>query len=109
MGPCNSLDVFQEKMNELVAGFEYVQGYIDNLLEITKGTYDKHLLHLDAVFHELEEAGLKISATKSCFAVHELEYLGYWISQDIIQPIAYNVNTIRNMAQSKNWKPYIVS
>ena len=88
MGLCNSPDIFQEKMNELFSGFDYVQAYIDYLLVITKGSFNDHLSHLDRVLEKLEEASLKIKASKSCFAAHELEFLGYWISRDGIQPLA---------------------
>ena len=49
MGLCNSLDIFQEKMNELFSGFDYVGAYIDDLLVIIKGSYDDHLTHLDRI------------------------------------------------------------
>ena len=32
IGLCNSLDIFQEKMNELFNGLDYVRPYIDDLL-----------------------------------------------------------------------------
>ena len=67
---------------------------LDDLLIITKGSFKDHLTHLDTVLEKLETAGLKINATKSCFATHELEYLGYWISQDSIQPLAAKVEAI---------------
>ena len=43
-------------------------------------------------------------ASKSCFAAHKLEYLGYWISRDGIQPIATKVDAIKNMTKPKNRK-----
>ena len=49
MGLCNSPDIFQEKMNKLFAGFEYVHAYIDDLLIITKGSFEDHVKHLDTV------------------------------------------------------------
>ena len=96
MGLCNSPDIFQEKMNKLFAGFDYVRAYIDDLLIITKGSFEDHLKHLDTVLEKLEKVGLKINATKSCFAAHELEYLGYWISRDGIQPLIEKVAAIKN-------------
>ena len=36
MGVCNSPDIFQEKMNEMFRGFEFVRAYIYDLLIITK-------------------------------------------------------------------------
>ena len=35
MGLSNSPDIFQEKMNELFSGLEYVRAYIDDLLILT--------------------------------------------------------------------------
>ena len=79
MGLCNSPDIFQEKMNELFAGFEYVRAYIDDLLVISNGTFDDHLNKLDKVFMKLQKAGFKVNAEKSFFAKDELEYLGFKI------------------------------
>ena len=64
MGLCNSPDVFQQKMNKLFAGFKYVRAYIDDLLIVTKRTFEDHLQDLDTVLEKLETAGLKINATK---------------------------------------------
>ena len=77
MGLCNSPDIFQEKMNELFAGFNYVCAYINDLLVITKGSFEEHLKHLDTVLEKLETEGFKINATKLCLVAHELKYLGY--------------------------------
>ena len=63
-------------MNKLLAGFDYVQAYIDNLLIVTKWSFEEHLRDLDTVPEKIELAGLKINVTKSNFAAHELEYLG---------------------------------
>ena len=70
-GLCNSPDIFQEKMTELFAGFEYVGAYIDDLLLISNGTFDDHLSKLDKVFFKLQAAGFKVNAEKSFFAKHE--------------------------------------
>ena len=37
MGVSNYPDVFQDKMNEIFHGFEFIRAYIDNLFKITKG------------------------------------------------------------------------
>ena len=78
MGLCNLPDIFQEKMNELFEGLDYVRAYIDDLLVISKGTFENHLEELEEVFKRLMAAGLKVNAKKSFFARRELEYLGYW-------------------------------
>jgi hypothetical protein len=50
-------------------------------------TFKEHLQKLELVFSGLSEAGLKINANKSHFAMSEIEYLGYWISRNGIQPV----------------------
>eukprot|EP00957_Ditylum_brightwellii_P200355 15274459-Ditylum_brightwellii.AAC.1 len=82
-------------MNELFAGFEEVMTYIDDVLLITKGTYEEHLGKLDKVLKKVEKAGLKVSMNKSFFAQQELEYLGYWITQLSIMPLAKKVTAIQ--------------
>ena len=47
MGLCNSPDIFQEKMSELMVRLDFAQAYLDNLLLITKGNFDKHLVQLE--------------------------------------------------------------
>ena len=63
---------------------------------MTKESFKEHLKHLDIVLEKLETAGLKMNTTKSCFAAHKLEYLGYWISQERIQLLATKVDAIKN-------------
>jgi Reverse transcriptase (RNA-dependent DNA polymerase) len=53
MGLCNSPDIFQEKMSELMEGLEFVRTYLDNLLCLTKDTFEDHLEKLDHVLSRL--------------------------------------------------------
>jgi Reverse transcriptase (RNA-dependent DNA polymerase) len=45
MGLCNSPDIFQEKMSELMQGLEFARAYIDDLLVVSKGNFTTHLEH----------------------------------------------------------------
>jgi hypothetical protein len=65
MGLCNSPDIFQEKMSELMTDLEYVRCYIDDVLIIGKGSFIDHMNKLKTVFTKLREAGLKVNAKKS--------------------------------------------
>ncbi len=102
MGLCNSPDIFQEKMSDLMRDLEFVRAYLDDLLVITKGSYEDHLQKLDEVLGRLKAAGLKVNCNKSFFARSELEYLGYWITRDGIQPVAKKVEAIQRIAEPKN-------
>ena len=94
MGLCNSPDIFQEKMSELMEGLDFVRTCIDDLLCLTKGTFEDHLEKLERVFVRLQRAGLCVNANKSFFARPELECLGYWIARDGIKPVSKKVKAI---------------
>ena len=87
MGCCNAPNIFQEEMSKLMAGLEFVRVYLDDILCITKSDYSDHLTKLEEVFHQLVAANLKINTEKSFFARSELEYLGFWITQNGICPL----------------------
>ena len=53
MGLCNSPDIFQEKMNELFMGLDYARAYIDDLLCLTKGSFQDHLEKLEQILARL--------------------------------------------------------
>ena len=72
-------------------GLEFVRAYIDDVLITTSHSFQDHLEKLKEVFRRLKKAGLKVNAKKSFFARGELEYLGYWITRDGIQPVVTNV------------------
>ena len=101
MGLCNSPDIFQEKMSELMMGLEFARVYLDDLMSITKGDYDDHLNKLELILKRIQEAGLKINAKKSFFARGELEYLGYWVTREGIQPLKKKVEAIMKIAEPK--------
>ena len=104
MGLCNSPDIFQEKMSDLMTGLEFARAYIDDLLVVSKGGFDTHLDHLEQVLTRLAEAGLKINASKSTFCKDELVYLGYLINREGVRPTMKKVEAIRNIATPKTRK-----
>jgi len=67
-------------------------------------TFEEHLERLKKVLSRLSEAGLKVNANKSHFAKPEIEYLGYWITRDGIQPLSKKVQALQNVAPPKNKK-----
>src|SRR5687767_729149 len=94
MGLCNSPNIFQEKMSELMIGLEFARAYLDNLLIISKTDFNEHLEHLEVALNRLSEAGLKINVSKCSFCQAELEYLGYWITRNGIKPTSKKVEAI---------------
>ena len=102
MGVANSPDLFQEKMSELMAGLEFVRTYLDDVLVITKDSFDDHLAKLDRVLARLHEAGLKVNAPKCFFGRMSLEYLGYWLTRDGIAPIPKKIEAMKAIKPPKN-------
>jgi hypothetical protein len=104
MGLCNSPDIFQEKMSDLMQGLEFARAYIDDLLVISTGDFYQHIEHLDEVLTRLQASGLKVNASKSFFGRTQLEYLGYWITREGVKPLNKKVEAISNLAPPTNRK-----
>ena len=104
MGLCNSPDIFQEKMSELMVGLSFVLTYIDDLLVISNDSFEDHLTKLGKVLQRIQDAGLKVNAPKSFFCQAELEYLGYWITRKGIMPVPQKVQAMLKIAEPRNKK-----
>ena len=55
MGPCNSPDIFWERMYAIFSDLEYIRVYIDDLLVISCSTFEEHLQRLKLVFSWLSK------------------------------------------------------
>ncbi len=97
MGLCNSPDIFQERMSDLMQGLEFVRTYLDDLLVTTSESWLDHLEKLDEVLHRVRKAGLKVNAEKSFFGKEAIEYLGYWVTRKGIQPVPKKVDAMLNI------------
>ena len=104
MGLDNSPDIFQEKMSTLMDGLNFVHTYLDDCLCLTGGTWEDHHEKLEQVLVWLKSTGLKLNAQKFFFRQSQLEYLGYWITQDGIQLLPKKVLAIRDLMALKTRK-----
>jgi hypothetical protein len=104
MGFAGLADIFQAEMGNLMATLEYVRGYIDNILVITKGSLDDHLDKLKQIFIQLHDAGLEINASKLFFCAQETEYLGYILTRGGIKPQPKKVQAILALNPPNNIK-----
>ena len=67
MGVDNSPDIFQQKINDIFNGFEFIPEYIDELLILTKGDWIDHVQKLELTLNKLKEKGLKCNIERSLF------------------------------------------
>ena len=47
MGVANLPDIFQQEMNDLVHGFEFIRAYIDDIITLTKGNCTDYVKKLE--------------------------------------------------------------
>ena len=83
-------------MSNLFRDLTFVREYIDDLLITSNGTIQDHLQKVEQVLQRLQKAGLKVNANKSKFCRSEVEYLGYLVTRDGINP------------KPEKSKPYII-
>ena len=95
MGLCNSPDIFQKKMSELFIVLDTVRVYIDDLLHVTKVSWEEHITVIEEISTRLQKAGLKFNASKSCFGARKFDYLGYHATRDRVMPIPKKVEGFR--------------
>jgi hypothetical protein len=88
-------------MNEIFSDLDFVQCYIDDILITSNSTFEDHLKKLDIVLKRLEDAGFRANLRKCAIAQHELEYLGYWLSRNGIQPQPKKVEAILRLSPPK--------
>ena len=101
MGISGAPDIFQAKMSSLMAGLDFVRVYLDDCLILNRTTFADHLAKLELAFKRLSDAGLRINAEKSYFGRGEIEYLGYWVTRQGIQPLPSKVEAMLNMEEPK--------
>jgi hypothetical protein len=100
----DSPDIFQSKMLELMETLEYVQAYLDDLLCISRSSLEDHLKKLKEVLRHLCNVGLNVNAERSTFCALDLEYLGYILTRDGIEPQNNKVQAILGIQPPTNVK-----
>ncbi len=69
-----SPDTYQAKMSELMESLEYARAYIDDLLCISKRSFEDQLEKLGEDLKWLCNAGLKVNVKKSTFCALEITW-----------------------------------
>jgi hypothetical protein len=82
---------------------EYVKNYHDDLLILRNrnSSFKDHLLKLEMVLARHSTTGMRVKISKSKFFAEQIEYLGYWITRQGIQPLHYQVEAILNTVALK--------
>ena len=91
----DSPDIFQQKINDLFHGFEFICTCIDDILILTKGYWTDHVQKLKLNLNKLNEKGLQCNIEKSFFRHNEIEYSGFWVTHNGVKPIAKQKQAIK--------------
>jgi hypothetical protein len=104
---CLISDNFQNVMSKLVQDMKYVKTYLDDLLILTNSSFKDLLLKLEMVLERLSTSGMRLNVLSSPnlkFFAEQIEYLGYWITRQGIQPMRNKVEAILNIKAPKTRK-----
>ena len=103
MGLKNSSAIFQHCMESLLAGISGVKIYQDDIL-IHAPSLSKLKSRENVVMDRLKAANVAINEHKSVQRVNSIDFLGFNISADGIQPSQMLVSTIQNLLPPQNQK-----
>lgn len=95
----NAPSSFQRLMSIILADLSPLQIgiYIDDIIIASK-SFDEHLNKLKIVFDRLNKHKLKLKPSKCKFLLKSVTYLGYHVSNGIVQPDPSNLNVVKNFA-----------
>jgi hypothetical protein len=74
----NALVFFQQVMDQVFEGADFLKCYIDDIIVHNKGLL-QHLVHLEGLFKRFHKVNMKIHPKKCEFAVTSVIYLGHKI------------------------------
>lgn len=93
--------IFQNFMDNLIAGIPGVFCYLDDLI-IANSSIEDHIATLNKIFAKIQEAGLKIQLEKCKFLQKELKFLGHIVNAAGIRPDPARSEAIRMMPAPTN-------
>ena len=94
---------FQRLVNEVLSGFTFAFGYLDDILVINPDMIS-HLKHLKLLFERLRTADLKLKEVKCNFLKRHIQYLGHIVLGESITPLLEKLNSIQKMLPPKTPK-----
>ena len=78
--------------------------WLDEIIVVTKGSKEQHKKELVDILTRLENAGYRLSESKSEFFKTEIEWIGHKYDQNSIRPLQDKLMTIKILKQPKNEK-----
>jgi hypothetical protein len=101
MGVKTSPDIFQMIMYALLGDIPNIQVYLDDILITSNGTFEEHAAIMEQVLERLQNANFRANLHKCYFGESKIDYLGYEITRDGIQPQPKKVEAILKLSPPK--------
>ena len=97
MSMCDSGDILQAKVDEILGYIEGVMTYTNDILVLGKYIFENHIKQMRIIFGRLRAAGLKVNAPKCSFGLNDIPYIGYVITREGIKPDPQKVQGIMDI------------
>lgn len=96
MGLINAPASFQRVMTDIFKDLQFVQVYMDDIV-VHSGGHQDHYEHLRQVFQRLNDNDFRLNISKCTFEANSIDFLGFHLSGDGVQPLPANVASIYAM------------
>jgi hypothetical protein len=93
--------IFQRIMYELLGDIPNIQVYLDDIIITSNGTFEEHAAIMEQVLDILQKANFRANVRKCYFGESKIDYLGYEIARDGIQPQSKKVEAILKLSPPK--------
>jgi hypothetical protein len=109
-GLCTAPSTFERMMNDILRDFsqKFVTVNLDDVY-IYSRILEEHLEHLRRVLQRFKEEGLKLRLKKCFFGLHEMEYIGYTMSDGRISVSAKKVEAAADCQCLRRRRRFAVS
>jgi Fic family protein len=88
-------------MYELLVDTTYIQVYLDDILITSNGTFEEHAEITEQVLEIMQKANFRANLRKCYFGESKIDYLGYEITRDGIQPQPKKLEAILKLSAPK--------
>ena len=76
---------------------------MNDIIIIGDGTFEIHMKDIKEALGRLVDKGLQINPDKSSWAKDQVEYLGFLLNRDGVEPQPMKIQGIPIMANSSQW------
>ena len=88
-------------MDTMLGGFDFTFAYLDDIVIYSKPK-ELHREHLNKVFAQIREFGLKVKEAKCDFCMNKIKYLGRIIDKDGRRPDLKSATALKDMHAPDN-------